>query len=613
MASKKISIVILTWNCLAYTKNCLNSITSTKEVDYEIIVVDNGSVDGTVDYLRSLDNIKLIENPKNVGFVAGNNQAIRQTKDTDILLLNNDVLITDSKWLKKLQQTAYSSEKIGIVGCRLLDGRGRLLHAGTYMPVPTYWGQQIGSGQIDINQCKRVREVEGVVGACMYIKREVIDKVGLLDEAYFSYFEDSDYCLKAKLAGFKTVCDGRVKLIHFENTSTKKNKKDFSAMFQESRRIFISKWDDYFHNRYETEVMWHSWIAANTGYAVSSRHLILALDSLGVYVRFGYVYGIEEPPNQHLLLNDIRKRKKRLSIPQVVYGQGDVFYKNSGKYKIGFSMLEVDGIPKEWVDQANLLDEIWVPSNFNKLTFANSGVRKPIKVMPLGVDPDFFNPSITSFLDVPQFVFLSVFEWIERKAPEVLLRAYSRAFAGRDDVVLILKILNTNPTIRVESEIERILASEFQRPPIIVMLNKSIPDYQMGALYRSANCFVLPTRGEGWCLPALEAMACGLPVIVTNWGPQTDFLTNQNGFPINVKKLVPAKSNNPYFQGFNWAEPDESHLIELMRYVYHNYDKAKEKGWRASEEVLSRFTWEHSAQAIKDRLLTIERNLVSKV
>lgn len=124
----KVSIVILTWNGLDYTKKCLTSLKeSALKAGAEVWVVDNGSSDGTVEYLRGIDWIKLVENGKNLGFVRGNNVALRQITDGDVVLLNNDIIISQPDWLEKMQQTAYNDEKTGIVGCRLINEKGELL------------------------------------------------------------------------------------------------------------------------------------------------------------------------------------------------------------------------------------------------------------------------------------------------------------------------------------------------------------------------------------------------------------------------------------------------------------------------------------------------------
>ena len=106
-------------------------------------------------------------------------------------------------------------------------------------------------------------------------------------------------------------------------------------------------------------------------------------------------------------------------------------------------------------------------------------------------------------------------------------------------------------------------------------------------------------------MPILEAMACGLPTIATGWSAQTEFLNDEVGYVLRTKSLVPAEAKCPYYKGFSWADPDEEHLIELMRYVYRNQEKAKEKGIRASYEVANKWTWENSAEKIVARLKAI--------
>ena len=604
-----VAIVILTWNGLEYTQACLESLAAQTPIGRgaHVIVVDNGSTDDTLPYLRSLDWITRIEHDRNEGYARGNNAGIRAAPaDCDVLLLNNDTIITSSGWLEEMQRAAYADDEIGIVGCRLVLPDGRLLHAGAYMPVDGFWGQQVGSLEKDVNQYGADRQVQSVVGACMYVKRAVLDAVGLLDEAYFSYFEDTDYCLRAADAGFRTVCAGGVTLVHHENVSTRVNRADFTSLFRRSQRIFRRRWERTLKGRYDVGVLWHSEVGSASGYAVSSRELLLQLDAQGVEVRLAYIYGtdwMDSGRDDHRIAA-MRQRPKDLDLTQVAYAPAELFCKNSGRYRIGYTMLEVDGIPEDWVRLCNEMDEVWVPSAFNLETFRASGVRRPLHVMPLGVNPDYFNAHLRPYRATDRYTFLSIFEWGERKAPQVLLRAYARAFDRQDGVLLLLKITNRDPGIDVRAEIDR-LGLLAEAPPIAVIYNQELPAHQMGSLYRSCDCFVLPTRGEGWGMPILEAMACGLPVIATQWSGPTEFLNSGNGYPLRVARKVPARAKCPYYVGFRWAEPDLDHLVDLMRHVYEHREEAAARGARASDDALGRWTWRQAAQRIRSRLLEI--------
>ena len=600
-----VAIVMLTWNGLAITQECLASLRAlTTGVDYQLIVVDNGSTDGTREYLRTLDWITLIENATNEGFTRGNNRGFRAAPPgADILMLNNDTRIIQADWLARLRAVAHSDAAYGIVGCKLLAANGRLAHAGTYMLTDALWGWQVGGDEQDIGQYPGVRAVEGVIGACMYIRRDALDAIGPLDEQFFSYYEDTDYCLRASAAGYTIVCAGDVRVVHLENVSTRLNNVNFWGMYGTSQARFRTKWQDHYRQKYRQHLVWHSLVSAPSGYATSSRQLALALDRMDVDVRLAYLLGSDyaERNSGDPRIEQLRQRAKDTTLPQVLYGQGDLFHKNSGRYRVGFTMLETDGLPAEWVRQANQMDEVWAPSHFNLATFRDSGVARPIHVVPLGVDPNYFHPGIAARRMSTRYTFLSVFEWGERKAPELLLRAYAAAFGPRDDVLLVLKIDNRDPGVHVAQQIAA-LGLPADGPQVALLLNHELPAYQLGSLYRSADCFVLPSRGEGWGMPILEAMACGLPAIATDWSAQTEFMRPEICYPLRVRALVPAVARNPYYAGFAWADPDFEHLVECMRYVYHHRDQARAVGLRAAEAVAREWTWAHAAEKIIARL-----------
>jgi hypothetical protein len=602
---------MVTWNGLPYTRRCLETLRSNTDFPgYSILVVDNGSTDGTPEYLQTLDWITLLRNSTNLGFARANNQGMEKADQaSDIILLNNDVEIHQPSWLQQLQKVAYSSPAIGVVGCRLVHPDGTLQHAGTYMPLDTLWGQQIGGGEKDVNQYNDDRDVEGVVFACVYLKREVLDAVGALDEEYFSYFEDTDFCIRAVERGYRVVCCGSVTIMHHGNITTKINAVRHSDYFLKAQKVFRSKWEHKLRQqRYTREIGWHSAFNLPTGYAISSRELVSALDRKGVHVRYKYAYGpgtalpVPEPEqSESYLIDIIRRRAIRTKGVHVVYAHGDLFRSTPGSYKIGFTMLETDGVPEEWVRQANRMDEIWVPSQFNARSFRTSGVTRPLYVIPLGVDQNYFNPRIVGQGIPGVFTFLSIFEWGERKAPEVLLRAFNEEFRRDEGVILICKSLNTDPGVDVRGQIAG-LGLDPNGGRIHFSLNQVVPRSQLGVVYRSADCFVLTTRGEGWGMPVLEAMACGLPVIATNWSGHCDFMNGENAYPLAVEGLVPARAKCPYYAGFHWAEPSHRDLRRLMRHVVENRNEARARGERAAREVRAQWTWDEAARKIIARL-----------
>lgn len=138
-------------------------------------------------------------------------------------------------------------------------------------------------------------------------------------------------------------------------------------------------------------------------------------------------------------------------------------------------------------------------------------------------------------------------------------------------------------------------------------VNEVLPYHQTGALFRSADCFVLASHGEGWGLPILEAMACGLPAIATDWSGPRDFMNETNAYPVQVERIVPAAVKNPVYSGFGWAEPSHEHLRQLMRYVFEHPDEARAKGCIAAHDAHINWTWDRAARLIGARLEEIDR------
>ncbi len=238
------SIVILTFNQLKYTKECVESISKHTPEPHEIIFVDNGSTDGTVKWLKKLveenPSYRRIENGTNLGFARGCNQGITASKGEYILLLNNDVVVTEN-WLSGMLECLNSDPGIGIVGpmTNNISGTQKDSNA-TYKTIKDM--HTYAKSFREKNQHRRI-PLRRIVGFCMLFRRSLVEKIGLLDDSFGTgNFEDDDYCLRSSLAGYRNIIAGDVFIHHYGSRSFIGNRIDYGSAMAGNRKIFNEKW-----------------------------------------------------------------------------------------------------------------------------------------------------------------------------------------------------------------------------------------------------------------------------------------------------------------------------------------------------------------------------------
>lgn len=243
----KVSIVMLTYNQLEDTKICVESLFKhTKDVDFELIFVDNGSTkDNTKTYLEKLktenSNVKVIYNESNLGFACANNQGIEISEGEYVLLLNNDVILTDG-WLDRMLQAAESDKKTGMVApvTNHASGRQVVVFDGTADEDEAI--QTFAKANLLKNAGLWI-PVKRVIGFCMLVKREVLFKVGVLDEMFGpGGYEDYDYCMRIKQEGYDIVIACDVFVFHIGGKGYSSNNMNYSNLRTKNIELLIDKW-----------------------------------------------------------------------------------------------------------------------------------------------------------------------------------------------------------------------------------------------------------------------------------------------------------------------------------------------------------------------------------
>lgn len=252
----KLSVVIVNYNVQHFLDQCLYAVLqAAKNIETEVFVVDNNSVDGSNTMVRKkYPGVQLIENKRNVGFSKANNQAIRVSQGQYILLLNPDTVVQEDTF-EKCIGFMDNNHLAGALGVRMIDGKGNFLpESKRAMPSP--WvafykifglarlfpkSHKFGKYHLTYLPQDKVNEVDILPGAFMLMRKEALDKAGLLDEDFFMYGEDIDLSYRIRLAGYKNYYYPETTIIHYKGESTKKTSVNYVYVFYNAMLIFARK------------------------------------------------------------------------------------------------------------------------------------------------------------------------------------------------------------------------------------------------------------------------------------------------------------------------------------------------------------------------------------
>lgn len=255
MSQTDISIIIVNWNTRDILRDCMMSVyEQTQGVCFEVIVIDNASSDGSVEMVRQeFPQVILIENSDNRGFAAANNQGMRIAQGDYILLLNSDTIVLDGA-IQKTAAFTYKHPEAAVVGCRVLNSDKtlqptcfmfpsllNLFLATTYLykifPNSRFFGRE----RMSWWDRKNIREIDVVTGCFMLVRRTAMEQVGLMDERYFMYGEETDWCWQFKKAGWKNIFFPDAQIIHLGGQSSKQVKVAMMIQLRKAILYFIKK------------------------------------------------------------------------------------------------------------------------------------------------------------------------------------------------------------------------------------------------------------------------------------------------------------------------------------------------------------------------------------
>ncbi len=361
-------------------------------------------------------------------------------------------------------------------------------------------------------------------------------------------------------------------------------------------------------------LIWQGSFFVQHSLALVNRELALALldrgaVDLGIEGYEPDTFGPEADPRFPALAKCVGRKPAGAQIT-LRHAYPPVFRRPSTQRYVLIQPWEYGSLPVDWVRGIQeSVDEVWVPSEFVRHCYIESGVpASKVYVVPNGINTARFNPQ-TRPIDLPTergFRFLFVGGTIRRKGIDRLLDAYARAFTRSDDVSLVIKDFGATTFYRGQDAGALIAAAKaIPGGPEIVHMTRDFDESEMPGLYAACDCLVHPYRGEGYGLPIAEAMACGKPTVVTNFGAALDFANHRNSYLVPATKCELPEQRIGDLQTVRmpyWAEPDVDALAAALREVYDNRAKAREIGRQAAADIAARHTWAHAAETAAERL-----------
>jgi len=368
---------------------------------------------------------------------------------------------------------------------------------------------------------------------------------------------------------------------------------------------------------------WGSFVDAG-GYANMNREITQRLPNYGIIPKTDiYPTPSQIDKGTESVLRTMSGLRVKTDRYPFVYAFTPMAHQRHYGKRIFYTMMETSSLHPEFVSHCNeYSDEVWVPSVANRELFTSNGVRKKIRVMPLGIDEKlYFDTEVSTDFPLEDCVglygmdprngiakrrFLTVIQWNFRKGFDALIKAFCRAFSSMDDVCLVIATQYSKEVVK--ADLDQYVPSMSGLPQVL-LYNKIVPISRMPSLYDSCDCYIHLSRGEGFSLTQIEAAARGLPVISCMHSGMTEYLREDNSYPVSCPEREMCHPNlaniSFYYQGQTlWKLGDRQvdQAAEYMRHVVSHPEEAAMKASVMKEDVISKYTWDRSAERIAEAL-----------
>jgi len=588
---RPVDVVIPSYRDAEHVRVLVDSIRRTVPRELvRIIVADDASGPENVASLRQIEGIEVVEGAENAGFAANVNRGLRASgPDRDVVVLNSDMEARDG-WLACLQYASSQEDDIGIVGARLLYPDDRIQFAGTVrnLGAPEWFDHRYRFKPEDWGPAGLSSPALAVTGACMYVRREVIERVGLLDERYPMAYEDVDWCLRAWQANFRVLYFPAASLYHHESVT---RGTDVGERERESQRLFWELWGDFFDARDVRTAdgkLRVVYVTEGTGIGGGHRDIFEHLNRLAERGHEVTLYTLGDEPDWFPLkapvhsfeyYDELVEELAELDAIKVATWWNTAAPVWRASVLHGIPVYFVQDIETSYYPDDERTRHAVLDSYRPEFRYMTISSWNRERLRELGLDAELIPPGI----DLDTF----------RPRPEV---------ARRDDMVLALGRTNPLKNLPLTIESWRALSDlpEAGRRAELCMFGiepelatdagmryvEAPSDEEVGELFSEAAVFIQTSTHEGFCLPALESMATGGAVLCTDAHGNRDFCVD------GVNCLMP--------------EPDTAAVSAALARLLADRELRERLG-RAGIETAADYAWERRIDALERFLDEVAR------